>query len=168
MLPWNFSSVFNVVLIYYLFWIEFHSAISKFPGREGDLTVGLILVRYGKVRERAHSQGSSRVQEHSIKMIADSCQLALFIWRCFVVRTQCATTSLCTNVSCAWRTLRGPYGPWTRWSSTRGGLNGALRARWHNQSSGTSSRPAIKTFSICTLCVLWFFTSFSNLFLYLF
>lgn len=140
---------------------EFDSAFSiLFPERGGLLVSDLVL----STKERGVQQKVILAETISMKSIADSCQLALFIWRCFVVRTLCATTCLFTNVSCAWRTLRGPYGPWTRWSSTRGGPSGALRARWLNQSSGTSSRPAIKTFSICTLCVLWFFTSFSNLF----
>lgn len=73
------------------------------------------------------------------------------IW--FVVRMQCATTCLCTNVSCAWRMLRGPSGRWTRWSSTRGAPSDAHRAPWPSQSSGTSPRPAIKIFFPFVHCV---------------
>lgn len=125
-----------------------------------------------QVGARRASKGHSVVVSETISMqkCADSCQLALFIWRCFVVRTLCATTSLFTNVSCAWRTLRGPCGLWTRWSSTRGGLSGALRARWLNQSSGTSSRPAIKTFPFvhCVFCdFLYLFLISFYIFLYI-
>lgn len=83
------------------------------------------------------------------------------VW--FVVRTQCGTTCLFTNVSCVWRTLKGPYGQWTRWSSTRGDRRGAHRVLWPNQSSGTSTlAPHLNLFFIFVYCV---FCDFYNLFL---
>ncbi len=36
------------------------------------------------------------------------------------IRTQCATTSVCTSVLCAWRMWKAPCGRWMRWN-TRGG-----------------------------------------------
>lgn len=33
-------------------------------------------------------------------------------------RMRCGTTYLFTNVSCVWKTLRGPYGLWTKLSFT--------------------------------------------------
>lgn len=59
-------------------------------------------------------------------MLSSHCLLGA-VW--FVVRTLYGTTCLSTNVSCAWKTLKGPYGLWTRWSSTSEGRSAAHPAR---------------------------------------
>jgi len=90
------------------------------------------------------------------------------VW--FVVRTQFATTCPSTNVSCAWRTWKGPCGPSTRWNSTKGGHSGAPRGRWASQSSGTSLDFApLRVVHLCTfVCFVVFYYLFFSLFTYIF
>lgn len=113
---------------------HFHPHVCvKMHGRQVDS---------GEHRKMIKKKQSGRVGPHC---------LSGGIWS--VVRTQCGTTCLYTNVSCAWRTLKGPCGQWTRWNSTREGRSGVRRARWPSQSSGTSTRPAILRFFPFVHCV---------------